>query len=126
MSNQAAGYDLFADIENDILLKPLERKLISTGVAVAIPDLYEAQIRPRSGLAINNGISVLNSPGTIDPDYRGEIKIALINLSNEDFIVKSGMRIAQMIISKFEEIDFVEVDELNDTQRGTDGFGSTS
>ena len=125
MSSMAAGYDLFADIENDVIIKPLQRILIPTGIAIAIPENYEAQIRPRSGMAINYGITVINSPGTIDSDYRGEIKIGLVNLSNEEFAISKGSRIAQMIISKHETIDFELTEELTETLRGTGGFGST-
>jgi len=122
---QSAGVDLRANIESPIVLKPLERALIKTGLFIALEQGYEAQIRPRSGLAYKNGITVLNSPGTIDADYRGEIGVILVNLSNTDFIVKDGERIAQMIVAKHEQANFVEVDVLNETQRGTGGFGST-
>ena len=122
---QSAGVDLRADLSESVVLKPLERKLIPTGLYIQLPDGYEAQVRPRSGLAINKGVTVLNSPGTIDADYRGEIKIILINLSQEDFIVNNGDRIAQMIINKIEQIEFEEVTELTDTVRGAGGFGHT-
>ncbi len=125
MTKNSSGMDLFACIDKNIILKPFERKLISTGFALAIPDGYEAQIRPRSGLAIKHGITLLNTPGTIDSDYRGEIKIILINLSNQDFIIKNGDRIAQMVINKIEKVNIQLVDNLEDTERGDGGFGST-
>ena len=121
----SAGMDLRAFTDADIVLKPFERKLIPTGLYIELPDGYEAQIRPRSGLAIKSGITVLNSPGTIDADYRGEIKVILINLSNDDFTIKSGDRICQMVIAKHEKVDFVEVEEINETVRGAGGFGHT-
>ncbi len=121
----SAGMDLRAFIEEEIVLKPLERKLVPTGLFIELPTGYEAQLRPRSGLAFKHGISLPNTPATIDSDYRGEIKIALINLSNETFIVKSGERIAQMIIAKHEQAEFIQVETLNETQRGEGGFGST-
>ena len=121
----SAGMDLTACIDENIILKPLERKLIKTGIAIALPKNYEAQVRPRSGLALKNGISVLNTPGTIDADYRGEIGVILINLSNEDFVVERGMRIAQLVISPIVQAELVEVEELDETLRGQGGFGST-
>lgn len=121
----AAGMDIRADIENEIILKPLGRVLVKTGLYLEIPVGYEAQIRPRSGLAINKGITVLNSPGTIDADYRGEVGIILVNLSGEDFVIKDGERICQMVISRHEQAEWVEVEELQDTQRGAGGFGHT-
>ena len=121
----SAGMDLRAFIDSDIVLKPFERKLIPTGLFIELPDGYEAQIRPRSGLAIKSGITVLNSPGTIDADYRGEIKVILINMSNTDFTIKSGDRICQMVIAKHEKVEFVEVEEINVTERGAGGFGHT-
>jgi dUTP pyrophosphatase len=121
----SAGMDLRANLANFVLLKPGERKLIPTGLFFEIPEGYEVQIRPRSGLAIKNGITVLNSPGTIDADYRGEVCIILINLGNEDFEIHSGDRIAQMIVSKFEHSSWLEVEELNSTDRGAGGFGHT-
>lgn len=124
-TNGSAGMDLRAFIESDIELKPLERKLVPTGLFIELPDGYEAQIRPRSGLAFKHGISLPNSPATIDSDYRGEIKVALINLSNETFLIKSGDRIAQMIVASYTKAQWVQVEELNDTQRGHGGFGST-
>jgi dUTP pyrophosphatase len=122
---QSAGMDLRADLAEPLVLKPMERKLIPTGLFIQLPDGYEAQIRPRSGLAINKGVTVLNSPGTIDADYRGEIKIILINLSQEDFIVNQGERIAQMIISSYKQIVWEEVIQLDDSERGEGGFGHT-
>lgn len=124
-TEQSAGMDLRANLEEPVVLKSLERKLIPTGLFIQLPDGYEAQIRPRSGLAINKGITVLNSPGTIDADYRGEIKIILINLSGEDFIINSGERIAQMIISAYKQVEWEEVAALDDSQRGAGGFGHT-
>jgi dUTP pyrophosphatase len=106
-------------------LKPLERSLIPTGIYIQLPNGYEAQIRPRSGLAIKHGISIVNAPGTIDADYRGEIKVILANLSNEDFTINDGERICQMIVAKHERVEWVEVDELDETERGDGGFGHT-
>lgn len=122
---QSAGMDLRADLSEPLCIKSLERKLVPTGLFIQLPDGYEAQIRPRSGLAINKGITVLNSPGTIDADYRGEIKIILVNLSQEDFIVNNGERIAQMIISSYKQVEWEEVAQLEDTERGEGGFGHT-
>lgn len=122
----SAGMDLYANLEEDLTLKSLERKLIATGLFLEIPAGFEAQIRPRSGLAIKNGITVLNSPGTIDADYRGEIGVILVNLSTEDFTIKNGDRIAQMVIAKYESITWQEVNEITDSERGQGGFGSTS
>lgn len=124
-TEHSAGMDLLAAIENDIVIKKAERKLIPTGIAIALPDGYEAQIRPRSGLALKNGITVLNTPGTIDADYRGEIGVILINLSDEDFIISRGMRIAQMIVSSYTKINLIPSEELENTTRGSGGFGST-
>lgn len=121
----SAGMDLRANLEEPVSLKPLERAIIKTGLFIALPVGYEAQVRPRSGLAAKKGISILNAPGTIDADYRGEIGVILVNLSNEVFTVNNGERIAQMIISKHERADWIEVDELDSTDRGTGGFGST-
>ena len=121
----SAGMDLRAFVDDDVVLKPFERKLIPTGLYIELPDGYEAQIRPRSGLAIKSGITVLNSPGTIDADYRGEIKVILINLSQDEFIIKSGDRICQMVIAKHEKAEFVEVNEISETERGAGGFGHT-
>ena len=120
-----AGMDLRANLEEPITLKPLERRLIPTGLHIALPAGYEAQVRPRSGLALKKGITVLNSPGTIDADYRGEIGVLLINLSQDDFIVNDGERIAQMIIARHEQGEFVEVDVLDETERGEGGYGHT-
>jgi dUTP pyrophosphatase len=121
----SAGMDLRANNEQDIVLKPLQRELIPTGLFIELPVGYEAQIRPRSGLAFKNGITVLNSPGTIDADYRGEIKVILVNLSNEDFTVKKGERVCQMVIAKHEQAELILVDELTETVRGEGGFGHT-
>lgn len=121
----SAGMDIRAFTDEEIMLKPLERKLVPTGLFLELPEGYEAQLRPRSGLSFKHGISLPNSPATIDSDYRGEIKIALINLSNENFVVKSGDRIAQMIIAKHERAELIQVEELNETRRGEGGFGST-
>jgi len=121
----SAGMDLRADLSESLVMKPLERMLIPTGLYIQLPDGYEAQIRPRSGLAINKGVTVLNSPGTIDADYRGEIKIILINLSGEDFIVHHGERIAQMIISAYNQVEWEEVELLEQSNRGEGGFGHT-
>jgi dUTP pyrophosphatase len=124
-TTQSAGMDLRADLTEPVTIRPLERKLIPTGLFIQLPDGYEAQVRPRSGLAINKGITVLNSPGTIDADYRGEIKIILINLSQEDFIINNGERIAQMIIAPYKQVDWHEVTQLDDSERGKGGFGHT-
>ena len=121
----SAGMDLRAYVEGPIPLSPGERKLIKTGLHIELPEGYEAQVRPRSGLAFKKGITVLNSPGTIDADYRGDIGVILINHSNEEFVVKSGDRIAQLVISKFEKVDWETSDEINSTSRGDSGFGST-
>jgi len=124
-TNASAGMDLRAFVSEPVLLKPLERTIIPTGLFVELPVGYEAQIRPRSGLAIKNGITVLNTPGTIDADYRGEIKIILINLSGQDFYIRNGDRIAQMIVARHEQAELIEVEELNPTDRGAGGFGHT-
>lgn len=121
----SAGMDLRADIDKPIVLKPLERKLIPTGLNIALPVGYEAQIRPRSGLAIEYGVTVLNSPGTIDADYRGEVCVILVNLSNVDFVVNPSERIAQMVVAKHERVDFQIVETLDETERGDGGFGHT-
>ena len=121
----SAGLDLRANIEIPVILKPLERKLIQTGIYLELPAGFEAQIRPRSGLAIKKGITVLNSPGTIDADYRGEICIILVNLSNEDFIIIDGDRICQMVIATHAQAEWMEVTDLEETVRGTGGFGHT-
>ena len=122
---QSAGVDLRANIDEPIELKPLSRVLIPTGLHIALPEGYEAQIRPRSGLAIKKGITCLNTPGTIDADYRGDVGVILINLSAETFIVNPGERIAQMVINKFEQAKFELVEELDETERGEGGFGHT-
>ena len=121
----SAGMDLRAYLENPIVLKPLQRTLVKTGLFISLKPGYEAQVRPRSGLALKKGISVLNSPGTIDADYRGEIGVILINLSNSDFKIDSGDRIAQMVIAKHESVSWKSVDKLDDSLRGDKGFGST-
>ena len=122
---QSAGMDLRANLEEPITLQPLERRLIPTGLFIALPEGYEAQVRPRSGLALKKGITVLNAPGTVDADYRGEIGVLLINLSQEPFIVNDGERIAQMVIARHEQGQFEEVDALGETERGTGGYGHT-
>lgn len=121
----SAGMDLRANIDSPITLKPMERKLIPTGLFIELPAGYEAQIRPRSGLAIKKGITVLNSPGTIDADYRGEIGVILINLSQEDFIIEDGERICQMVIASHNQAQWIEVETLGETERGAGGFGHT-
>ncbi|TDQ28664.1 dUTP diphosphatase [Tenacibaculum caenipelagi] len=121
----SAGMDLRANLNEPVILKPLERAIIKTGLFIALPVGYEAQVRPRSGLAAKKGITVLNSPGTVDADYRGEIGVILVNLSNEDFIVNDGERIAQLVIAKHERVQWQEVELLNETERGAGGFGST-
>lgn len=121
----SAGMDIRANIDHKITIKPLERVVVKTGLMIALPSGYEAQIRPRSGLAAKKGITVLNSPGTIDADYRGEIGVILINLSTEDFLINDGDRIAQMVVAKYERIDFEQVEVLSETTRGSGGFGST-
>ena len=121
----SAGMDLYADIEESIVLKPMQRTLVKTGLFIALPDNYEAQIRPRSGLSYKKGITVLNSPGTIDADYRGEIGVILVNLSEENFKVDDGERIAQMVIAPYVKAQWSEVEELAATDRGEGGFGST-
>ena len=122
---QSAGADLLAAISEDIVLKPNERKLVPTGIAIALPANFEAQVRPRSGLALKNGITVLNTPGTIDADYRGEVCVILVNLSNEPFTISRGMRIAQVIIAPVTQGSWNVVEDLDETARGTGGFGST-
>ena len=121
----AAGMDLRANIDASITLKPLERAIVKTGLFIALPVGFEAQVRPRSGLAAKKGITVLNSPGTVDADYRGEIGVILVNLSNDDFVINDGERIAQLIIAKHERATWIEVDVLSETERGSGGFGST-
>jgi dUTP pyrophosphatase len=121
----SAGMDLYANIESPILLKPMQRILIKTGLFIALPNNYEAQIRPRSGLAFKHGLTVLNSPGTIDADYRGEIGVLLVNLSTDDYVIEDGTRIAQMVIAPYTKVTFNSVEELSETHRGAGGFGST-
>ena len=125
MTAQAAGMDIFAAVAHEEVILPGQRKKIPTGIAIALPEGYEAQIRPRSGLALNNGITLLNTPGTIDADYRGEIGLIVINHSEEPFVVKRGMRMAQMVMQKVCQAEWVETSELNDTARGDGGFGHT-
>lgn len=124
-TEQSAGMDLRANIDESITLKPLERAIIKTGLFIALPPGFEAQVRPRSGLAAKKGITVLNSPGTVDADYRGEIGVILVNVSNEDFVVQDGERIAQLVIAKHERVTWEEVEVLSETERGAGGFGST-
>jgi dUTP pyrophosphatase len=121
----AAGMDLRADVETTVVLKPMERKLIPTGLYIELPEGFEAQIRPRSGLAFKHGIGIVNSPGTIDADYRGEIKVLLINFSSDDFEINAGDRIAQMVVAKHEHVSWEQVEVLNETQRGEGGYGHT-
>ncbi len=124
-TEQSAGLDLHAVLDEPVTLRSLERKMIKTDLAIALPPGCEAQVRPRSGLAAKHGITVLNTPGTIDADYRGNICVILVNLSNEPFIINNGERIAQLVISKYERADWEEVEELDETERGNKGFGST-
>ncbi len=124
-TSASAGMDLRANLDESITLKPLERAIIKTGLFIALPNGYEAQVRPRSGLAAKKGITVLNAPGTIDADYRGEIGVILVNLSNEDFTVNDGERIAQLVIAQYTQAKWQEVEILEDTERGKGGFGST-
>lgn len=124
-TNASAGMDLRANISEAITLKPLERTIVKTGLFIELPVGFEAQVRPRSGLAAKKGITVLNAPGTVDADYRGEIGVILVNLSNEDFTIEDGERVAQLVIAKHERADWFEVNELSDTARGAGGFGST-
>jgi dUTP pyrophosphatase len=121
----SAGLDLRANLETAVRLKPLQRALIPTGLFIELPEGFEAQIRPRSGLAYKHGVTVLNSPGTIDADYRGEIKVLLVNLSEEEFLIEDGERIAQMVVAKHETVNWLETAELSDTERGAGGYGST-
>lgn len=121
----SAGMDLRANITEPVTLRPMERRLIPTGLFIELPEGYEAQIRPRSGLALKKGITVLNSPGTIDADYRGEISVILINLSTEDFVIENGERICQMVIAAYEQVKWTAVETLNETERGAGGFGHT-
>lgn len=122
---QSAGMDLRANIDEPIILRPMERQLIPTGLYMALPEGFEAQVRPRSGLALKHGITVLNTPGTIDADYRGELKVLLVNFSNTDFVINAGERVAQMVIARYEKVDFELVTELDDTERGAGGYGHT-
>lgn len=122
---QSAGMDLRANIDAPITLRPMERRLIPTGLRIALPEGCEAQVRPRSGLALKHGITVLNTPGTIDADYRGEVKVLLVNFSNDNFIINIGERIAQMVIARYEKADLEQVAELDDTERGDGGYGHT-
>jgi dUTP diphosphatase len=122
---QSAGMDLRANIDAPITLRPMERQLIPTGLHIALPEGFEAQVRPRSGLALKHGITVLNTPGTIDADYRGELKVLLVNFSNADFVINAGERVAQMVIARYEKVDFEQVIELDDTERGAGGYGHT-
>ena len=123
---QSAGMDLRANLDESVILKPLERTLVKTGIFMELPAGYEAQVRPRSGLAFKKGVTVLNTPGTIDADYRGEVGVILVNLSNEDFVIEDGERVAQMVIAKHEQSSWDEVEELIETERGAGGFGSRS
>ena len=125
MTTHAAGMDLLADLADNLVIAPGERVLVPTGIAIALPDGYEAQIRPRSGLALKHGISLVNTPGTIDPDYRGEIGVIVINHGSEPFVVRNGERIAQMVIAPFVRAEWEEAEELDDTYRGDGGFGHT-
>lgn len=122
---QSAGMDLRANIDESIVLRPLERRLIPTGLFIALPEGYEAQVRPRSGLALKHGLTVLNAPGTIDADYRGEIGVVLVNLSDKDFVVNDGERIAQLVIARYEQAELQQVDVLDETERGAGGYGHT-
>ncbi len=122
---QSAGMDLRANIDAPITLRPMERQLIPTGLYIALPEGFEAQVRPRSGLALKHGITVLNTPGTIDADYRGELKVLLVNFSNTNFVINAGERVAQMVIARYEKVDFEQVTELDDTERGAGGYGHT-
>lgn len=124
-TTQSAGLDLRANLSEPILLKPLERTLVKTGLFIELPEGYEAQVRPRSGLAYKKGITVLNSPGTVDADYRGEIGVILVNLSSDDFVIENGERVAQMVIAKHEQANWIEVETLEVSERGEGGFGST-
>ena len=122
---QSAGMDLRANIDNPVTLQPMERRLIPTGLYIALPPGYEAQVRPRSGLALKHGVTVLNTPGTIDADYRGEVMVLLVNLSDTDFVVADGERVAQMVVARHEQGEWVEVEELDATERGAGGYGHT-
>ena len=122
---QSAGLDLRANLDESIVLQPMERRLVPTGLRIALPQGYEAQVRPRSGLALKHGITVLNTPGTIDADYRGELKVLLVNFSNDDFVVNDGERIAQMVVARYEQVQFETVSVLDETERGEGGYGHT-
>lgn len=124
-TSQSAGMDLRANLDNPIVLQPLERRLIPTGIYIALPEGYEAQVRPRSGLALKKGITVLNAPGTIDADYRGEVGVVLINLSQEPFTINDGERIAQMVFARYEQGNLIPVEVLDETERGAGGYGHT-
>ena len=124
-TEKSAGMDLRANIDEPIILHPMERRLINTGLHIALPDGFEAQVRPRSGLALKHGVTVLNSPGTIDAAYRGEIMVLLINLSQQDFVIRDGERIAQLVVARYEGAQWVEVECLDETERGTGGYGHT-
>ena len=124
-TTQSAGMDLRANIDEPVTLHPMERRLIPTGLHIALPEGYEAQVRPRSGLALKHGLTVLNSPGTIDADYRGEISVVLINLSQQDFVINAGERIAQLVIARYEQAELVTVEILDETERGEGGYGHT-
>ena len=124
-TEQSAGMDLRANIDEPIVLKPMQRQIVKTGLFMALPPGYEAQVRPRSGLALKHGITVLNSPGTIDSDYRGEVGVLLINLGDKDFVINDGDRIAEMVIAKHETVSFVLTEELDETERGAGGYGHT-
>ena len=124
-TTQSAGMDLRANIDSPVTLRPMERRLIPTGLFIALPAGYEAQVRPRSGLALKHGITVLNTPGTIDADYRGEVMVLLVNLSDKDFVVEDGERVAQMVVARHEQGQWVEVEELDATERGAGGYGHT-
>ena len=124
-TEMSAGMDLRANLEEPVTLQPMERKLIPTGLYIALPVGHEAQIRPRSGLALKHGVTVLNTPGTVDADYRGEVKVLLVNLSDVPFVVNDGERIAQMIVAKYEQVEFVEVEQLDETERGAGEYGHT-
>lgn len=122
---QSAGMDLRANLDAPIVLRPMQRQLVPTGLHISLADGYEAQVRPRSGLALKHGITVLNTPGTIDADYRGEVKVLLVNFSDEEFVINDGERIAQMVIARYEQASFEQVDELDETDRGSGGYGHT-
>lgn len=124
-TRMSAGMDLRANIEEPIILKPLQRVLVPTGIYIQLPEGYEAQIRPRSGLAVKHGISIVNSPGTIDADYRGEIRVILANLSDEDFVINDGERICQMVVAQYSRVEWQQVENLDETDRGAGGFGHT-